>query len=227
MSGKLHSALFRRATTIILSAVLALTLAGPAMAAPPTGGEEEAGNNLSYPVIWAEGSQLTLTGDPATPNLVTPVDFNGVDVFLQGTENTWQAGSMTAPDDGAGGLTDVGVSTFDWGDNLEAKSWPLGQNTQLRVEAVLYRDLAADTAFPPMDAFEMLDIDANPDDQVESWGTTGTVSASPRRRSTHSAPDSPSSGCSSTARTRTRRTSSGTPRRTSGPVTGSSAPCRR
>ena len=180
MSSKLHPALFRRATTIILSAVLALTLAGPAMAAPPTGGEDEAGNNLSYPVIWAEGSQLTLTGDPTAPHLVTPVDFNGVDVFLQGTDNTWQAGSMTAPADGAGGLTDVGVSTFDWGDNLEAKSWPLGQNSQLRVEAVLYRTLAADTAFPPMDAFEMVDIDTNPDDQVETWGTTGTVSGSPQ-----------------------------------------------
>ncbi len=226
MSSKLNPALFRRATTIILSAVLALTLAGSAMAAPPSG-EEEAGNNLSYPVIWAEGSQLTLTGDPTAPHLVTPVDFNGVNVYLQGTENTWQAGSMTAPADTAGGLTDVGVSTFDWGDNLEAKSWPLGQNSQLRVEAVLYRTLAADTAFPPMDAFEMVDIDANPDDKVETWGTTGTVTPPRRRRSTRSAPDSPSSGCSSTARTRTRRPSSGTPRRTSGPVTGSSAPSRR
>ena len=178
--GGRHSALLRHTTTIMLSAILALTLSGPAIGAgPPSGGEEEAGNNLSYPVIWAEGSQLTLTGDPTAPHLVTPVDFGGVSVYLQGTENTWQAGSMTAPADTAGGLTDVGVSTFDWGDNLEAKSWPLGQNTQLRVEAVLYRTLAADTAFPPMDAFEMVDIDANPDDQVETWGTTGTVSPSP------------------------------------------------
>ncbi|MFP5361178.1 MAG: hypothetical protein ACLGI5_00435, partial [Thermoleophilia bacterium] len=138
--------------------------------------------NLSFPVIWAEGARLTLPGTFGDPQLINPYDgYTAQDVYLQATPpNSWQAGSMDAPDDGAGGRTDVDVSTIDWGDNLEAKSWPLGQNSQLRVETVLYRDLAEGTAFEPMDAFAMLDVDPNPDDRVELWGTTGAVSASPQ-----------------------------------------------
>lgn len=55
----------------LLVLALAMTLAMGALAAPPEGkgkpnGEATAGNNLSYPVLWAEGVTKDLRGTPGT-----------------------------------------------------------------------------------------------------------------------------------------------------------------
>ena len=65
---------------LILVLVIAIPLGMVAAKGRPTGGET-AGNNLSYPVIWAEGVIKTLPGTPG----MTPV-LNGAWWYWWGTE---------------------------------------------------------------------------------------------------------------------------------------------
>lgn len=90
----------------------------------------ESTNNLSYPVIWADGSALVIPGTELESSLLGPstTDQDGT-WYWQGFEgNVWQAGN-----EDAGGS--VSVSNVAWGDNLN-RSWRLGQ--KVRVETVLY-----------------------------------------------------------------------------------------
>lgn len=119
---------------------------------------ETAGNNLSFPVIWAEGRALNLRevpddagevkldgsywfwwgSDPANPAGVcdgcTPPVMDYGRAYVQKDENNvWQAETA----DGSAG--DVIVDWIDWGDNLESVDWYT--KSKVRTEVVLYKDL--------------------------------------------------------------------------------------
>lgn len=157
--------------------VLALVLAGCAAddcvtSTSPDPGEvaravptEDAGNNLSFPVIWSDGYAKPLRGSfgaPVFDGASTLV--GGIPVFLQQDPlNDWQAESVVDP----GGPVDV--SWIDWGDNLEARPW--NENSVVRVEVVLIEDLTT-----PMESFDMLFVSGQGVDEM--WGATGVTSPS-------------------------------------------------
>lgn len=147
--------------------IVSASLLAPVQAAE----EEEAGNNLSYPVIWAETD-----GRPTIPGVYDTDMFGGQ--ILEGTlgpdstetcwgavqkdlGNSWQAETMDAPPDHA-------VTTIDWGDNLEVKDWNIGK--PVRVETGLYDN----TLDATMKRYEMCYIGGQ--GQTEVWGAL--VSAS-------------------------------------------------
>lgn len=155
------------ATAILMVGLMSL----PAVAAE----EEGFGNNLSVPLLWAEGYGVTgypiatdtgIRGDPypaavltdATPYTVDGVDY---DLYLQNTVNEWQAWT----NDKSGTPTALGAS-IKWGDNLMSHSFAVGR--KIRAEQQLWRTLA--TAQP---AYEM--ILAEGEKRNEIWGTTGQV----------------------------------------------------
>jgi hypothetical protein len=124
--------------------------------------EDATGNNLSFPVLWAEGIGVPLRGAFGTEL------FEGESTLLDGVPyyhqhdalNEWQAASA----DMSGGP--LHVDWIDWGDNIESRAWP--DRAKVRVEVVLYEDLAQ-----PMTGYEMgwisgLGID-------EMWGTSGVT----------------------------------------------------
>jgi hypothetical protein len=153
--------------------------------------DEEGGNNLSLPVIWADGVTKVLRGTPGDTNsagdywmLWYEEDVNGdpvemtchpadgdcpeplpagaVEVYPQRDPlNDWQADSL---------LLDpavdppVDVTFVDWGDNLEAKNWYY--RSIIRTETVLYQDISA----LPMTAYEMIWLEGLGVDEV--WGST-------------------------------------------------------
>jgi len=132
------------------------------------GGEVEVvGNNLSFPVIWADGVTKALRGTYLT-------EVFGGESFMKNDStwyvqadplNTWQAESYNP-------LTELNpehvvVSTIDWGDNLEAKSWAFG--SQVRVETVLYKKITN----RPMTAYRMIIYDEAVSGLDEVWGTNG------------------------------------------------------
>jgi hypothetical protein len=134
-----------------------------AVAAPVFAQEEEAGNNLSFPVIWSGGTDLTLPGVFGAPVLTVPYDPQAVPpIYPQRTEgNTWQAESDFAL------ALPVYVDTVDVGDNLEAKSWP-ASTVLLRTEFVLSKTLT-----DPMTAFNMIYLEGQGPDEL--WGTDGAT----------------------------------------------------
>lgn len=131
--------------------------------APPVDVGESAGNNLSFPVIWSDGVAKTLRG-----TYLTEVS-DGASFVLGTTEywvqndpgNEWQAESLDAVTAGSG---EVAVDLIDWGDNLEARSWPFG--SQVRVETVLYLNVT-----PTMTAYTMQIEDETVSGLGEVWGT--------------------------------------------------------
>ena len=137
----------------------------------PTGGmpADTAANNLSVPVIWSDGVGLSLPGDPDIESFVNSVPLTMPDNTImnvypqQDPQNSWQAESVSA----VTGDPDILVDFIDWGDNLEAKSWPLG--SKIRVETVLYK------SFPGpeqgMKGYDMYFISGQ--GMSESWGTSG------------------------------------------------------
>ena len=108
------------------------------------------GNNLSNPVIFAEGIGVTGLAVATDAGLrptaaegitvdqlpfwysgnVSDYTLNNVNYFLQQGANTWQAEWV---DEGAGAMQQVEV---DWGDNLSATQFNSHQN--IRIEVVLY-----------------------------------------------------------------------------------------
>lgn len=139
--------------------------AAPTMAAE----SEEAGNKLSYPVLWAEDGQQFAPVPPGamgTEVLVdvlsgqlTPDDATPCTAALQASlTNSWQADNALA----------VGnpVTHVDWGDNLEAKDWSVGN--KVRVETVLF-DNALEEA---MTQYLMCYVSGQ--GQTESWGAQVT-----------------------------------------------------
>lgn len=92
----------------------------------------EVTNNLSFPVIWSDGVALFEDNSETSFNGKYFVR-NDTTWYLQGDredKNIWQAETRITP---------TNVSIIDWGDNLEAKSWPAG--SQVRVEVALYKIL--------------------------------------------------------------------------------------
>lgn len=159
---------------------------------PPGGGgggepTEGYGNNLSFPLLFADGYGLTgeqLDGtvspwlDYATglrptstqvlsafpfldPGNVYP--FNGSNYWEQKTESTWQAGWQ----DGSATQQDV---YLDWGDNLTTASFRT--NSPVRVEATLYKDDPSD----PLDAYQMALLYGS--GSTEMQGTNGNTTES-------------------------------------------------
>lgn len=154
---------------------------------PGGGHTEPAGNNLSFPVIWAEdGAAITVPGVFGSPRLTVPYDLNGDGTittadqiggyyqFAQKTlGNAWQAESVAVT--GA----PVYVTEIDWGDSLESVDMALGR--PVRVELTLYKLLAptftGEATLPTtMDAFVM-EMLANPSSPDEVQGAGAEVAA--------------------------------------------------
>ena len=145
-----------------------------AKAKPPT--EEKAGNNLSFPVIWSDGVSKTIPGifgeETFNGSYFTAADIDGntYDYYIQGDlGNVWQAESFdptqATPGDTSNPIPNlqVDIDGIDWGDNLEAKSWPFG--AQIRVEVILFKELSR-----PMLAYDMKIEDESQSGLTEVWG---------------------------------------------------------
>ena len=151
-------------------AATSMSLAVLGVAPGATAAEAEAGNNLSYPVLWAEGPSSTR---PVVPGVmgtevfgdvvagtVSPDDETSCDAALQkSADNSWQADNAEAPG--------TPVTHVDWGDNLEAKDWSVG--SKVRVETVLFDN----TLESPMTGYEMCYV-SGAMSQDELWGAKVT-----------------------------------------------------
>lgn len=137
-----HRSRYRAAVAYVAAAALTVPIswAGP-WAGAQAAEEETAGNNLSFPVLWAEDDYrlnvpgtmgAAVIGTEPVAGTVSPDDPTACQAAIQKSElNTWQAENES----GAG----RGVTSIDWGDNLEAKDWRVGQ--VVRVETGLYASL--------------------------------------------------------------------------------------
>ena len=156
---------------------------------------EEGGNNLSFPVIWAEGVMVTLPGEAdMEPTL------DGVWWYWWGT--TPEGDPLSCPPDpqnnalcedgsspGAGAIraylqqdtnnvwqagtadwsaAPVDVTWIDWGDNLEAVDWNI--RSMVRTEIVLLQDLAPEDA---MTEYVMRHLSGWGIDEMWGLATTG------------------------------------------------------
>lgn len=148
-------------TKLVMMLLVAICISVPGLILAKGGGHvETAGNNLSLPVIWAEGKSLDLRGVMLQATFDGPffLDEFGVKWYYQQEDlNYWQA-------ENAVGDGPVNVSWIDWGDNMESQVWTI--RSIVRTEVVLYNDLAV-----PMTGYEMqLLWGAGVD---EMWGTNG------------------------------------------------------
>ncbi len=127
-------------------------------------GDEGAGNNLSFPVIWSDGATVTLRGtagqDPVLGGQFAVIGDQPW-YYQQDPLNEWQAENADWSTEG-----EVNLHWVDWGDNLEAKSWPANQ--VVRVETVLFQNLD-----PTMYGYEMSHISGQ--GITEMWGTNGAA----------------------------------------------------
>lgn len=158
----MHSRLPKAGTAVGLVAGL---VASSLIMAPASSAEEPTtpGNNLAFPVLWSEADyQLPLRGVPGEPTIdgqQLACDEESIGTTENGAiqkdeGNTWQADTLVAPGNS--------VANVDWGDNLEAKDWRVGQ--VVRVETALY----ADVSTAPMTGYEMCYISGS--GQTEVWG---------------------------------------------------------
>lgn len=162
-----------RTRRMLATAVAAVLMVG-VMALPAVGqGEEEGpGNNMSYPLLFAEGigvSGYDIEDDDGLrgpeENLVSSTHYviDGVpyDLYLQNTENEWRGYTADKRDK----VGDLGA-LIKWGDNLMSHTFAAGR--KIRVEQQLWRTLGA-----PQTSYEM--ILAEGEKLNEVWGTTGTI----------------------------------------------------
>ncbi len=186
-----------RMLAVFSIATLALAVSAPAFAkgGPPQtppgqggtppgqgGGETTLGNNLSVPVVFAEG--YGITGLPVSedtglrprpdepcytqtlPCLIGPtVEKDGASYYPQQTESSWQAQWLN----GSGTTQDV---TVNWSDNLTKQYWT--PRSKIRVETVLYEN--PDEALYPNDyltGYNMTLLSGTK--TTESWGTDGNT----------------------------------------------------
>ncbi len=135
-------------------------------------GEEEIGNNLSFPVIWSDMVPLALRGTYKYPQLDgRSFDADGEQWYVQHDPlSEWQAESAfpVDPRGSRWGRRGFVVSAVDWGDNLEARDWTYGR--PVRVEVALYKVLDA-----PMWGYTMKAEDPTAHGQNEVWGTNGVM----------------------------------------------------
>ncbi|MGV3528355.1 MAG: hypothetical protein ACO1OO_05615 [Flavisolibacter sp.] len=146
------------------------------------GGTEVTGNNLSFPVVWAENTTINLRVEPVTgPKTdgewwyvwgIDPIDPQA-DIFScnpalsdpcypAGTPDVYKAYLQKDADNiwqaynAPPTTTSVIVDQIDWGDNLESGSWSL--TSKVRVEVGLY-----ETFDDPVKEYLMR--------HVSGWGT--------------------------------------------------------
>ncbi len=134
------------------------------------GGETAVGNNLSFPVIYADGFTISAVTQSLTVPYVGPyadlseeqmAALEGSTWYAQKVEgNTWQAGTLPP-----GGT--VPIYGIDWGDNIEAVNPTVGR--PFRLEVVLYKKLDA-----PATAYTMAVL-AFPSSPKEVQGTNGVT----------------------------------------------------
>jgi hypothetical protein len=151
------------------------------------GGIEPAGNNLSFPVIAADGYTITHLASPSflvtysgeypglTEEEITWLEENGPWYPQKVESNLWQAEYRNSN-------ADVHVSFIDWGDLIEVVNPK--KNRPFRLEVTLYVNIADD----PMDGYVMALL-GSPSSQDEVQGTNAmtysgiwatVVSASPK-----------------------------------------------
>lgn len=178
----------RKLVLVLVFALIAAFVVAPLSDAKkgppiPPDPEEEFGNNLSVPVIFAEGIGLTgyniteLTGlRSIVESLTVPYDLNGdgtIDssdmvnekyYYLQQTVNTWCAdywrGSESAKE----------AIRLDWADNLVRQTW--SANSVIRVENVMFLD----NPDPAMLGYDMTFLGGEGKDEI--WATQGITTES-------------------------------------------------
>lgn len=160
---------------------------------PPA--DEGAGNNLSYPVIWAEGTEKTLRVPPAGYT-ETDVKMGGEWWYVWGVDPIDPQAPLYSCDP-ALNLTCYGaippadlykaylqkdannywqayneaavgalyVDSIDWGDNLESVNWSV--TSQVRTEIVLYKNMAT-----PVLQYAMRHVSGWGTDEVHGLQTT-------------------------------------------------------
>lgn len=133
--------------------------------------DEEAGNNLSFPVIWSDRVALPLGWAHGKEQFSGHAfETDGEMWYIQQDPlNKWQAQSAV-PSPSHNRLRGFTVSAVDWGDNLEARDWTYGR--PVRVEVALYKTLDK-----PMTAYTMRVEDPTVHGPGEVWGTNGVTYA--------------------------------------------------
>jgi hypothetical protein len=185
----------KRSACALSLAVFILLAAGPRPAAAE---EEEVTNNLSFPLIFAEG--YGLTGRPAYeqsglpggifPVFATEYCFEDVKYYLQATDSLWQAqwsaDRLMDPDE-----PKVSV-TLDWGKEVVNQRWD--EKSVIPVAVFLYTSLGEEKKMTgyemkslpagilPCDPIEPLASEApalfvasEEEELDEVWGTTGVT----------------------------------------------------
>ena len=151
------------------------------------------GNNLSFPLVFADeygltGAPLAFSPQPwldfatalrpTATDVVDPwpflsqqtiVSLNNVDYFPQKSTSTWQAQWRHEPG------PPISV-VADWGDNLTSAS--LTANKNIRIETVLYQDTTVSNPTETMTAYNMTLLSGS--GVTELYGTDGTTYASNR-----------------------------------------------
>lgn len=123
---------------------------------------EKAGNCLSFPVIFGEGSVPLRDNDGGPMPIFEGVSTESVEGYTvwvqQDLKNIWQAAAATS-----WGSESPYVTWVDWGDNLESQDWRT--TSKVRVETVLSKvELVT-----PMTGYEMYFVSGLGKDEV--WGT--------------------------------------------------------
>lgn len=166
----------QRLITVLIVIALIFTISpSMALAKGPGGGggggHTTIGNNLSFPVIWSDGTKLTLRGEMKQATLTVPyydyqIDCGGTLAYAYAQKvegNVWQAENITVT-----GIEDVIVNEIDWGDSLESVDMKVGR--PVRVELSLYKT----QLIVPMTAYNMVML-ANPSSPDEVQGACATV----------------------------------------------------
>lgn len=163
--------------------------------APTGGGDTGFGNNLSVPLVFADGVGITgavITGTdytdvatglrPTTTDTTDPFPYlnaadvyplSGIDYYRQQTSSTWQASWIN-------GKASPQNVELDWGDNLVSAA--LSPNQVIRVETVL-RQYPDGTSWPSAEAmlaYPMALLYGQ--GSTEMQGTSGTTVAATERR---------------------------------------------
>jgi len=154
--------------TALIGAVMC-AVAGSSMTAAYAAEEEEAGNNLSVPLLWSEAAYPPPITTPVTekfegevkPGYVVARDTTSAEcdgALQKDAGNVWQ-GDVALAEGGA-------ITTVDWGDNIEAMD-PNLRRAYTRVEMGLYSTLAE-----PATGYDMCWIEGR--GQNEVWGAQVT-----------------------------------------------------
>lgn len=185
----------KRQSTVLVALAASLILATGICRAQ---NEAEFGNNLSVPVVFAEG--YGIGGQPTTTSnglrgQMGAFNINGVSAttcfntsgqpvtpcYLQQTAADWQAdwvNGAPAQTDTEGKRTPGEAVIVNWSDNLISQRWT--PRAPIRVEVVLYQKLdEAPTFTNQMNGFDMLFNSGK--GSTEMWGTTGKNSLSSYR----------------------------------------------